>query len=105
MTQVLQRVLERLAGILQRVQLAAAAPDDVIEPGNQGTPPARKTAAKESITASRHAQRREKLREKQKALFEAVKAAHQRGLTKRAISREVLVLYQERSGDGLFSGA
>jgi transposase len=89
MTQVLQRVLERLAGLLQRVQLSASAPDDVTEPRDQGMPPVRKTVAKELSTPNRHAQRREKLREKRKALFEAVKVAYQRGLTKRAISREV----------------
>jgi transposase len=81
MTQVLQRVLARLAGLLQRVQLSASVPDDVIEPGDQGMPPAKKTPAKESITPNRHAQRREKQREKRKALFEAVKAPYQRGLT------------------------
>jgi hypothetical protein len=87
MTQALQRVLERLAGVLQRVHLSASAPDD--EPGNPETPPVRKVVSNAAaIPPNQHAQRRLQLREKRKALFEAVKAAHQRGLTKRAVSRE-----------------
>ncbi len=93
LTQALQRVLERLATVLQRIQLAEpsgsrSAPDDAIEPTGQGISPVKEVALEPPIKLSWHEQQHRQRREKRKALFEAVTAAYQGGLTKRAIARE-----------------
>jgi transposase len=87
MTQMLQRVLERLAGVLQGITLSASMRDDASELDEQGAPLVRKVVPEASL--NRHEQLRHQRREKRKALFEAVRAAHQRGLTKRAIARDI----------------
>jgi len=94
LTQALQRVLERLANVLQRVQLAEPAGSrsplgDAVEPTGQGISLRREVAPGAPIKLNRHEQQRQQRREKRKALFEAVRAAYQRGLTKRAIAREL----------------
>jgi len=94
LTQALQRVLERLVSVLQRVQLtessgSPAAPTDALGLTDQGGPPVKDVAPEAPIKLNRHEQQRQQRREKRKALFEVVRAAYQRGLTKRAIAREV----------------
>ncbi len=94
LTQALQRVLERLASVLQRVQLTKPsgpppAPGDAVRSANQGVPPDKEVVPKASVKLHWHEQQRQQRREKRKAVFEAVRAAYQRGLTKRAIAREV----------------
>jgi transposase len=94
LTLALQRVLERLANVLQRVQLAEpagspSASGDAVEPTSQGISPVIEVAPEVPIKVNRHEQQRQQRREKRKALFEAVRAAYQRGLTKRAIAREL----------------
>jgi predicted transcriptional regulator len=87
-------VLERLANVLQRVQLvepaaAHSAPGDAVDPTCQGISPFEEDTPEVPIQLNRHEQQRHQRREKRKALFEAVRAAYQRGLTKRAIAREL----------------
>lgn len=94
LTQALQRLLERLANVLQRVQLAEpaashSASGDAVEPTGQGLSLVKEVTPEVPIQLNRHEQQRHQRREKRKALFEAVRAAYQRGLTKRAIAREL----------------
>jgi transposase len=89
LTQTLQRVLERLASVLQGITLSASVPDDSAELEEQRAPLVKKVAPEALITLNRHEQLRHQRREKRKALFEAVRAAHQSGLTKRAIARDI----------------
>jgi transposase len=93
LTQALQRVLERLASVLHRIELAEPptsppALSDTVGLGGQSVPPAKQVAADTPIQLNRHEQQSQQSREKRIALFEAVRAAHQRGVTKRAIARE-----------------
>jgi transposase len=92
LTQALQRVLERLASVLRRVELTGTsgppAPGDTIGFGDQRVLPSKELAPEAPIKLSQLEQKRQRAREKRKALFEAVRAAHQRGLTKGAIARE-----------------
>jgi transposase len=93
MTQALQRVLERLASVLQRVQLpepaASSVPDDAVGPADQGVQSLESALPESSVKLARHEQERHQRREKRKALFEAVRLAYRRGLTKRAIACEI----------------
>ncbi len=96
LTQALQRVLERLASVLRRVQLAEqlgspSTMGDAVEPDSQGVSPVRETTPEASIKPNRHEQQRQQRRDKRKALFEAVRTAYQRGLTKRPIARELSI--------------
>ena len=91
LTQALQRLLERLAGTLRRSQLP-----DTVPPS---TSPSTGTSI-ESIEApttiptsdpiklNRHQQQSQQRRERRKARYEAVREAHQRGVTQRAIAKE-----------------
>ena len=93
LTQALQRVLERLASILRRVELTEtsgppAAPSDRIGAGEPEVQTAKEIAPEAAIKLSQLEQKRQHSREKRRALFEAVRAAHQRGVTKGAIARE-----------------
>ena len=93
MTQALQRVLERLTSVLQRVQLAepsgsASATGDAIEPLDQGMPAIQRGVPEAPIKLNQQKQEGRQRRERRKALFEAIRAVYQRGLTKRAIARE-----------------
>jgi transposase len=72
MTQALQRVLERLTSVLQRVQLAessgsASATGDAIEPLDQETPGIRRGVPETTIKLNRHEQENHQRREKRKA--------------------------------------
>ena len=93
MTQALQRVLERLASVLQRVQLgepavSTSATVDPAEPADQEMRTLEKVVPEAPIKPNRQEQENDPRREKRKALFEAVRAAYQEGLTKRAIARK-----------------
>lgn len=93
LTQALQRVLERLASVLRRVEVAkpsgsTPAPGDAVEPNEQQFPAAKEVAPEAPIKLSQLAQKRQQSWEKRKALFDAVRAAHQRGINKRAIAHE-----------------
>lgn len=99
LTQALQRMLERLAGALQRLDVSEPeAPSDpspvgiAAEPGDSNTEPHDSPPAVVPspcpIRLNRHQQQSQERRERRKARYEAVRAAYQRGLTKRAIARE-----------------
>ncbi len=79
----LQRVLERLASLLRRVELPELSPQASSE-----IPPVQEVAREARTKRNQHEQQRQQSREKRKALFEAVREAHQRGVTKRTIARE-----------------
>ena len=94
LTQALQRVLERLSSVLQGVQLrepsgSSSTTDDTGESNHQSQSAVPEIKPKVSATPNRHEQQHQQRREKRKTLFEAVKAACQRGLSKRAIAREL----------------
>jgi transposase len=78
-----------LASVLQGITLSAAVPDDAAELEEQRVTLVKTVAPEASITLNRHEQLRHERRKKRKALFEAVRAAHQSGLTKRAIARDI----------------
>ena len=91
LTQALQRLLERLGAALRRSQISDAAPSAdasstaVTEAASATTTT---TPASEPAKLNRHQQQSQQRRERRKARFEAVRAAHQRGLTQRAIAQE-----------------
>ncbi|HWQ54907.1 MAG TPA: ISL3 family transposase [Bryobacteraceae bacterium] len=97
LTQALQRLLERLAGALRKVHLADPASASVAPSGISCADPANAATAATTtamhpaplIKLNLHQQQSQELRERRKARYEAVIAAHQRGLTKRAIAREL----------------
>jgi len=94
LTQALQRVLERLALVVGRVELASDSTqadstrllDGAAEPDSREMPPAREAAPPAAI---QHQQDRQASQEKQKARFDAVIAAYQQGITLRAIARKL----------------
>ena len=93
LTQALQRVLERLASVLRRLESTETSappppPGDTIGSEDQGVQASTEVAPAAPIKLSHLEQKRQQSREKRKALFEAVRAAHQRGITKGAIARE-----------------
>jgi transposase len=91
MTQALQRVLERLTSVLQRIQLAeppASATCDAIEPLDQGMPAIQRAVPEAPIKRNQPEQEGQQRWEQRKALFEDIRAAYQHGLTERAIARE-----------------
>ena len=93
LTQALQRVLERLALVLGRVELASDSTQgdstrllsEAMEQDGREVPPDREAALPTPI---QHQQECQSSQEKQKARFDAVIAAHQEGVTLRAISRK-----------------
>jgi transposase len=91
LTQALQRLLERLGAALRRSQISDAAPSaDASSTAVTEAPSATTTTTPASGPAklNRHQQQSQQRRERRKARFEAVRAAHQRGLTQRAIAQE-----------------
>lgn len=91
LTQALQRLLERLSAALRRSQIPEASPSaDSPSAGVTADPGAMTTTTPASGPAklNRHQQQSQQRRERRKARFEAVRAAHQRGLTQRAIAKE-----------------
>ena len=89
LTQTLQRFLERMAVALRRNQLS-----EVV--ASEGSSLAMVTADSREVTTTlpvaklnRHQQQSQQRRERRMARFEAVRAAHQCGLTQRAIAREL----------------
>ena len=92
LTQALQRVLERLASTLARFNCQSRPHSN--SAASSWRPDGQRVAAVQEATEApvklnRHEQQRSDRREKRKALFESVRAAYQRGLTKRAIAREL----------------
>jgi transposase len=91
LTQALQRLLERLGAALRRSQISDAAPSAdasstaVTEASSATTTT---TPASGPAKLNRYQQQSQQRRERRKARFEAVRAAHQRGLTQRAIAQE-----------------
>ena len=91
LTQAVQRLLERLAGVLRRLQLPESppsvdlSPDRVTAESNGIAMPAPIT---DPVKLNRHQQQSQHRRERRKARYEAVRAAYQSGLTQRAIARE-----------------
>lgn len=88
-----KRMLERLVSVLQHIQ-----PPQSDNPATNNEPAASKdqTPNVHGATAnpspmSKHELRRQQSQEKLKTLFDAVKAAHRRGLTKEAIARELSI--------------
>lgn len=95
LTQAVQRVVERFASSLPSMHLAVPEP----APSSDGRPAefaaSNSGSRTDEVTADvrarhdKHYERREQDRNKRKALFEAVKAAAERGLTNRAIAVEI----------------
>jgi transposase len=92
LTQAMQRLLERLAVALRRSQISeVVAPSEDLSStsGTDAPGEARVTMpASELPKLNRHQQQSQQRRERRKARYEAVRAAHQRGLTQRAIAQE-----------------
>jgi transposase len=80
----LQRVLERLVSLLRRVEL----PEVSKPPAPTEGPLTQDAAPRAKSKFNPQEQQRQQSCDKRKALFEAVRAAHQRGVTRRAIARE-----------------
>jgi transposase len=91
LTQTMRRLLERLAVALRRSQIPEATPSEGL-PSTSGSDAANEAPvtmpASEPPKLNRHQQQSQQRRERRKARYEAVRAAHQRGLTQRAIARE-----------------
>jgi transposase len=77
LAQAVQRMLERLASLLRSVEIP-----------KPSEPLAHELTPEPPTGLTQHEQRNQYAREKRKELFEAVRAAHERGVTKRAIARE-----------------
>ena len=93
LTQALQRLLERLGAALRRSQLSEAAPSANAPSAGVPAEPSATTATattpgSDPSKLNRHEQQSQQRRELRRARFEAVRAAHGRGLTQRAIGRE-----------------
>ena len=91
LTQALQRLLERLAGTLRRSQLPDAVPPSSSPSTGASTESIESPttiSTSDPVKLNRHQQQSQQRRERRKARFEAVRDAHQRGLTQRAIAKE-----------------
>jgi transposase len=91
LTQALQRLLERVAGVLRQVQLPESSPSVSLSPDSAATKSngrATQVEAANPVKLNRHQQKSQHRRERRKARYEAVRAAYQSGLTQRAIARE-----------------
>jgi transposase len=90
LTQALQRLLERMAGVLRRSQLSEMA-SEMSSSASMSTEGTEATAAMPTAgpaRLNRQQRQSQERRERRKARYEAVRAAHQRGLSQRAIARE-----------------
>lgn len=92
LTQALQRLLERLPVALRKIQPEATSveetppmPDATAAPDDAATV----KPASAPVRANRHQRERQQRRERRKTRYEAVREAFQRGLTQRAIAREL----------------
>jgi transposase len=89
-----QRLLERLASLLRWVEITepieplALPSEAALGPDGDTVPITHEVTPEPPTGLSQHEQRNQDGREKRKELFEAVRAAHERGITKRAIARE-----------------
>ncbi len=89
LTQTLQRLLERLAVTVRRSQISEAGlAQDSSSLSVTADAPTTTMPAAGPLKLNRHQQQSQQRRERRKARYEAVRAAHQRGLTQRAIARE-----------------
>ena len=84
---------KRLISLLRRVELPEPSgplpvSSDALGPAGETVRPAHELALDAASKLNQYERQRQHSREKRKALFEAVRAAHQRGVTKRAIARE-----------------
>jgi transposase len=91
LTQTLQRLLERVAVALRRSLVSSTVPAEdsssaAITAEAGAAAPTLPTAG--PVSLNRHQQQSQHRRERRKARYEAVLAAHQRGLTQRAIAQE-----------------
>jgi transposase len=89
LTQAMQRLLERLAVALRRSQISEAAPSKDLSSAGGVDAPSESNPAFDPPRSTRLQQQSQQRRERRKARYEAVRAAHQRGLTQRAIAREL----------------
>jgi transposase len=89
-TQAMQRLLDRLAVALRRSQISEAAlSKDLSSTGSADVPSEATVPACDPPRLNQLQQQSQQRRERRKARYEAVRAAHQRGLTQRAIAREL----------------
>jgi transposase len=91
LTQALQRLLERVAGTLRRSLISETLPPKKSPSAGVSAELGEATTtlhASNPIKLNRHQQQSQQRRERRKARYEAVRAAHQRGLTHRAIAKE-----------------
>lgn len=92
LTQTLHRLLERLAVALRRSQISEAAlSTDLSSTGGTDAPSEAPVTmpASDPPKLNRHQQQSQQRRARRQARYEAVRAAHQRGLTQRAIAHEL----------------
>jgi transposase len=92
LTQALQRLLERLSVSLRKIQ-PGSAPAEESPTGSDSTAatddPISAKAISASVQLNRHERESQQRRERRKTRFEAVRDAFQRGMTQRAIAREL----------------
>ncbi len=94
LAQAVQRLLERLASLLRRVEIPErleplALPSEApLGPDGDTVPITHEVTPETPTRFNQHEQIDQHAREKRKQRFEAVRAAHQHGVTKRAIARE-----------------
>jgi transposase len=91
LTQALHRFLERLTGALRQARIAERESLSVEETSQHlcSDPAAQPASRGEKRPVNRHQQLAQERRERRKARYEAVIAAQQRGLSERAIAREL----------------
>jgi transposase len=92
LAQALQRVLERLASLLRRVELPESSGprpvgSEALGPTGETRPTLHEIAPEATSNLNQHDQEHH-AQDKRRALFDAVRAAHHHGVTKRAIARQ-----------------
>jgi transposase len=87
LTQALQRLLERLAVALRCSQVSEAVSSETSSSTSSSPNPTTRPDPG-PVKLNRHQQQSQQRRERRKARYEAVRAAHERGMTQREIARE-----------------
>jgi transposase len=89
LTQALHRLLERLSGALQRLRATEGRPSKELSQYLCSEPTTQQTSPVRGHPANRNQQLGQECRERRKARYEAVITAQQRGLSERAIAKEM----------------
>jgi transposase len=94
LAQAVQRLLERSISVLRRVEIAepekplALQSEVPLGPGDDALPVTHEVAPEPPNSFNQHEEKHQNAPDRRKELFDAVRAAYQRGVTKRAIARE-----------------